>query len=244
MFLLLAISTVIGGWTLSAVVRGAEHSLLDLPNGGQILYGSFLSVVPLVAVCARLLRIGVRQAFDAAGVSAPLGLAIGRIGCFLGGCCHGTTTNVPWAVTYPKVVNTDGAIIGSPAYMLHLQEGLIAASASRSLPVHPVQIYESSVMIGLFAVLFYVWRRGRFSGRIAPLFILSYCVVRFALEFVRVQEMVLWGWALAQVLSAGIGAAATIWLILGRKANAGHKEGGSEEPASTAQRGVAAGSNL
>ena len=30
-----------------------------------------------------------------------LGMAIGRIGCFLNGCCYGGACELPWAVTFP-----------------------------------------------------------------------------------------------------------------------------------------------
>lgn len=236
LFLLLAVAVVIGGWGLYVMVRWIEvreGSLFDVVSGGQMLHGSLLLIVLLLGLFARLLRVGVQQAFDAVAVSAALGLAIGRVGCVLGGCCHGRTTDMPWAVTYPKVINVEGGIVGSPAYMLHLHRGLIPVAAGASLPVHPVQLYESILMIVLFAVLLALWRRGRLVGRLAPLFIVGYSLVRFNLEFIRVQGSVIWGLTLAQTLSVGIGATAAMWFILGRKANLrrGPEEG--ELPAST-----------
>jgi phosphatidylglycerol:prolipoprotein diacylglycerol transferase len=38
---------------------------------------------------------------DAVIFGVLLGHAIGRIGCFLQGCCYGITTNIPWANRHP-----------------------------------------------------------------------------------------------------------------------------------------------
>ena len=43
-----------------------------------------------------------------------LGLALGRIGCFMNGCCFGGPCELPWAVQFPA---------GSPPYVRQVQEG-------------------------------------------------------------------------------------------------------------------------
>jgi len=233
-FMAAAVSVVLGGQVLYGVVRWSSvraglSEFISLSSGGQILYGSVLLTVPTLWLVARLLRMQPGSVFDAAAVGAPLGLVFGRIGCLCGGCCHGAATDLSWAVTYPKVINLEGDMIGTPAFMLHLREGLIPATAGQSLPVHPVQVYEAVAMLVVFLAMLKFWRARRFEGRLAPIFILVYCVVRFALEFVRVQEPVLWGLTLAQLLSTGIGAVMAIWVVLGGNAAAG-----------TARSGVAA----
>ena len=44
-----------------------------------------------------------------------LGLAIGRIGCLMNGCCYGGPCDYPWAIEFPK---------NSPPYMAQLESGL------------------------------------------------------------------------------------------------------------------------
>jgi len=222
LFMVAAIAVVLGGQILYGVVRWSSvrtgiSEFLSLSSGGQILYGSVLLTVPALWLFARLLRMQPGSVFDAAAVGAPLGLVFGRIGCLCGGCCHGAITDLPWAVTYPKVINLEGDMIGAPAFMLHLREGLIPVTAGQSLPVHPVQVYEAIAMLVVFLAIFQLWKTRRFMGRLAPTFILAYCLVRFVLEFVRVQEHVLWGLTLAQLLSIGIGVMMVIWLVLSRK---------------------------
>lgn len=226
MFMLAGLSVVVGGQILYGIARWPDvkydlWGFLDFSVGGQILYGSLILTVPVLWLLSRLFRMTPNQVFDAAAVVTPLGLAIGRIGCLCKGCCHGTVTSLPWRVSYPKVINIEGEVIGTPAYMLHLRDGLIPFTAGRSLHVHPVQIYEALGMLVVFAVLLHLWRRGKLRGRLAPLFTLIYCLLRFNIEFIRVQEPILLGLTLAQVLSVALGSAAITWLILGTRSNQG-----------------------
>lgn len=119
------------------------------------------------------LRLSVSDAF---AFALPIGLIIGRIGCFLGGCCFGTTTSVPWAVTYPA---------NSHAYNIHLAKGLIDPSASTSLPVHPTQLYEIVFSLVIVLILLICRKRLKREGSIFCLFIVFYCGFRFFEEFVR-----------------------------------------------------------
>ena len=169
---------------------------------------------------------------DAVAVSTPLGLAIGRVGCLCEGCCHGTSASLPWGVVYPKIVSVDGDAVGTPAYLAHLRDGLIPFTADQSVAVHPVQLYEALGMCIVFLVLLHLWKGERLTGRLAPLFIVLYCGLRFALEFIRVQEPVLWGLTLAQLLSLAMTGGAVLWLALGKKARAMQARGTEELPVS------------
>jgi len=237
LFLLTAIMIVIGARILYGAVRWSEaasdlHEFFDLSAGGQILYGSVLLTLPTLWLFSGMFHMRRSTVFDAAAVGTPLGMAIGRIGCLCAGCCHGTVTDLPWGIAYPKIISTDGDIVGTPAYMAHLQKGLIPFTADHSLPVHPVPVYETLAMSIVFVVLIQLWKRGRLMGQLAPLFVLAYGTVRFALEFVRVQETVLYGLTLAQILSLGIGGAAILGLIVNQKALASlrQSDGGLSAP--------------
>lgn len=77
-------------------------SILNVTRGGLEFYGGFL--LTAVAVLAWLRwreKVSLRWYLDIIAPSAALGLAIGRIGCFLNGCCFGTTSELPWALRFP-----------------------------------------------------------------------------------------------------------------------------------------------
>jgi prolipoprotein diacylglyceryltransferase len=82
---------------------------------------------------------------DAVAPAIALGIAILRFGCFLNGCCFGSICQMPWCITYES---------GSSAYAFQAQAGLISHTNPVSLPVHPVQLYESGVcLIGFILLL-------------------------------------------------------------------------------------------
>ncbi|MEI7835657.1 MAG: prolipoprotein diacylglyceryl transferase family protein [Planctomycetota bacterium] len=223
LFFLGALATVVGGQILYGVVRWSlvEDDIggfLALVSGGQILYGSLLLVVPTIWLFTNLLRIRPSAAFDALAVGAALGLAIGRIGCLLGGCCHGRPCAAAWGVRYPKMIDVEGNTVGTEPFLQHLGAGLIPPSADFSLPVYPVPLYECIAALGVFAILLGLWRRQRLTGRLGAVLVVCYAPLRFGLEFLRVQEPVLIGLTLAQLLSIAIGTVA-VWLCLGTARN-------------------------
>lgn len=106
----------------------------------------------------------------AADVFAPgvaIGHALGRIGCFAAGCCWGKETNVPWAVTFTNPLANQ--LVGTPLGM-HL---------------HPTQLYEMVVEFFNFAILYWLVKHKKFEGQVVGLYLFSYGIARYFLEFLR-----------------------------------------------------------
>lgn len=87
------------------------RSMLNFTKGGLVIYGCFLggSAAGIVFFIRRKLPVLVLA--DVIAPSMTLGLALGRVGCFLNGCCFGGTCDLPWAVSFPP---------NSPVYQSHL----------------------------------------------------------------------------------------------------------------------------
>jgi len=171
------------GFAGSRVVYWAEHSSwFDLPRllafweGGLSLYGGFLGVTLGVFVTSSF---GKREWLATSESCAPAlagGLFIARVGCFLNGCDFGVPSTVQWAVQYP---------MASPAYQLHLKNGLLVAGASLSQPVHPTQLYEAAFGLLLLAVLWApVWSALSVGSKLFG-WVAAYSLFRFAVEGVR-----------------------------------------------------------
>ena len=94
---------------------------------------------------------------------------IGRIGCFLNGCCWGRLMKweLPWGVCYPK------AIYGP--YREQVLEGLIKAGTDRSLPIHPTQLYETLGNFIIFMILLVIYKRHKRTGIVVFLLHFSAC---------------------------------------------------------------------
>ncbi len=76
-------------------------ALLDVRKGGLEVYGGVLLVVVSVLIYLRLWKHSIRWYLDIIAPSAALGMGIGRIGCFLNGCCWGGMCELPWSVQFP-----------------------------------------------------------------------------------------------------------------------------------------------
>ncbi len=137
--------------------------------------GGVLGAIIGVFFARRLLGLRYSVA-DAFAFALPVGLAIGRIGCLLGGCCFGKPTTLPWAIAYSK---------NSCAYDVHLSRGLIGHEASTSLPVHPTQLYEIIFTLVVVAILWNCRKLMKRPGSLLYFYAAMYGGFRFFEEFVR-----------------------------------------------------------
>ncbi|HEX4142851.1 MAG TPA: prolipoprotein diacylglyceryl transferase family protein [Pirellulales bacterium] len=89
-------------------------TMANVSQGGLVVYGSLLAGgAALVAFIWRY-RVPGLALSDLVAPSVVLGVAIGRIGCFLNGCCYGGTSDMPWSVSFPW---------GSPAQVAQVERG-------------------------------------------------------------------------------------------------------------------------
>jgi len=149
-------------------------------NGGLAYYGGLIVASVTGIVFLRREGFPVGQGVDFVGAVMPIGLFFGRVGCFLGGCCFGQPSHVPFAISFPA---------GSPASYEQAEAGLLASKNLPSLPVHPTQLYEAlgCLLIALWLV-WYAAPRKRFDGQLMLLFLSAYALLRFAIEFVRADD--------------------------------------------------------
>lgn len=129
---------------------------------GYVFYGGVVGAVVMgVLFC---LRRGIPDLGSVGDYAVPgilWGTFVGRVGCFLAGCCHGAPTSVPWAVTFPS---------GHP---------------SGGMPVHPVQLYDACFGLVGFFVCIAGYRRRRFGGESLCAWAVAYALFRFATEMFR-----------------------------------------------------------
>jgi phosphatidylglycerol---prolipoprotein diacylglyceryl transferase len=145
-----------------------------LPAGpGVVFYGGAIAGAFGFAAMARVHRLPLPAAFDALLPALPIGHLLGRIGCYLGGCCYGAAWSGPWAVTYSHP---------------------LAPAAHPSVSRHPWPLYEAAVLL-VFAVVFALRPRDLRPGIASAMYVLLYAVSRVLLEPLRGDVLRGIGWA-------------------------------------------------
>lgn len=189
----------------------AEHPLwaFQLWRGGMIFYGGAVlgSLVVLWYALRRKLRVPVIA--DVGGMTLALGSAIGRLGCFLNGCCYGAPSDSIIACSFPGTGNR----------------------------VLPTQLFDSASNLFIFGLLLFVATRPRIrEGFTWWLYVTLYGISRFTIEIFRVNPRGLFGLSQAQQLSVvamliGLGAIAWLWRHGGLwEASPARADGGGDEP--------------
>jgi phosphatidylglycerol---prolipoprotein diacylglyceryl transferase len=88
--------------------------VLDFPEGGLVIYGALLGGAIALVAFVRKHNLPLLALADLIAPSMLVGLALGRVGCFLNGCCYGGPTTLPWAVEFPPT---------SPPYLDQVENG-------------------------------------------------------------------------------------------------------------------------
>jgi phosphatidylglycerol:prolipoprotein diacylglycerol transferase len=162
--------------------------IFRLQMSGLVFYGAVIVGGIVIILTARLMKMKVLEVADAGGLTLLLGLAIGRVGCFLNGCCGGKTSGLPWAVTFPGTVES----------------------------VHPTQIYELILNLIAFGVLLYLSNRLKRHGELFFLALAFYGAIRFCMEFLRVHTDPMAA-PTFQIMSVAILLISIFFLIWGKK---------------------------
>jgi len=166
-------------WFPKIFIRDPIGSMFS--SGGLVWYGGVIAVLLATYIFTSIKRIRLLHFMDVVAPGASVGLAIGRIGCLLAGCCFGSVCHLPWAIQYPAAHETHG------------------------LPVHPAPLYETVLMLLVAGFLYYLERKAsvakaqtsRYRNDVTMLegttsawfFILS-GIVRFIVEGVRGDRLI------------------------------------------------------
>jgi len=169
----LLVLAIAGGRALFVLTHWSEYAadplaILRLWEGGLILYGGYLAAITGGILFLRRRGLPVWRVGDAAAPSMALGVAIGRLGCFMNGCCFGLPTTLPWGIRFPA-----------------------ESAASYTFPgaaLHPSQLYLSGASFLLFVTLLAFDRARRFDGWLFWTYIALDAILRFLIDFTRYYD--------------------------------------------------------
>lgn len=171
----LSLGAMLWGWigarglfVLTQITDGAPWiELVRFWEGGIVFFGGFLGAIAYLAWAMPKHGIARSEGFDAGAPAIAFAHAVGRIGCFANGCCHGSPCSGPLCVIYRNPLS-----IARPL----------------ETPLHPVQLYEAAGLVLLGFVLLRQNRRfaaGLTRHRAAHVYLALYGLLRFGLETLR-----------------------------------------------------------
>ena len=139
---------------------GTKHHWVWKMTFFGAFFGGLLGFLLSYFLMRKTARFSMAQVLRVVPVCIPLGHAIGRIGCFLAGCCHGVETTSWIGVDFPN----DG--LGK---------------------VIPTQLIESIFLFILFTALLLVLLLTKFKYTFL-IYLGTYSIFRFVIEFFRGDE--------------------------------------------------------
>lgn len=180
--ILLLISGVIGARLLHVVINLKYYlsdpiEIIMIHHGGSAWQGGLVLGGFAGIMFFRKNKFAIMDTCDIVIPYVALSQSIGRIGCFLNGCCYGKPTNSFLGVVFP----------------------------GKDLPVHPVQIYNSLNLVIIFLVLRGMQSKKIFQGQIFLMYFLLSSFTRFFIDFLRGDlGTVLWNLTISQFISISI----------------------------------------
>jgi len=181
-------------------------------RGGLVWYGGFIGGVSAYWFQVRRRKLPTFTMFDATAPALAIAYATGRLGCFLVGDDYGLPTDAWYGIAFPQ---------GSPPSTAGYLRSVGAAvpdsiPAGQVLSVHPTQLYEITLALVMFAILWRIGRRAHRQGQLFGLFMVMYSVERFLIEFVRAKgDRFVFGLSTSQFASI-IVLGAGLFLLFGR----------------------------
>ncbi|MFH0919033.1 MAG: prolipoprotein diacylglyceryl transferase [Fibrobacterota bacterium] len=136
--------------------------------GGLVFLGGLVLSFITTLLYTRYRKQPLLEVLDVSMPPLAFGMAVGRIGCFLNGCCYGLPAALPWAFSFP-------ADCPAGAYQAAMQVHAL----------HPAQLYMvlGDLLMGLLLIL--LERYKRFTGFTTLLFFMFYAVDRSVVDLFR-----------------------------------------------------------
>jgi phosphatidylglycerol:prolipoprotein diacylglycerol transferase len=140
--------------------------IVKLWQGGLVFSGGLVATGAAMVWYLRRHHLSFWSTGDLWAPSLALGQAIGRIGCFMAGCCYGQPTGTRWGVvfTHPKSL------------------------APLNLPLYPTQIFEAFSGLAIFLILIYLHGKRKFEGQVFVWYLILHSTARLLVERFRGDE--------------------------------------------------------
>ena len=152
--------------------------IFDIKNGGLAIYGGIIGGAIVILIFGKIKKIKVLDITDYIVPVVAMCQSIGRWGNYINVEAYGYETNLP-------------------IKMEILESGAIKY-------VHPTFLYESVGTLIIFIALSILSKKRKFSGEITFLYIICYSAIRFIIEGLRTDSLMLYNFRISQILSLAL----------------------------------------
>ena len=165
--------------------------IFDFRNGGLAIYGGLIFGAIAILVYCKIRKINVLNLFDYVVPYVAIAQCIGRLGNFFNVEAYGAeTTSI-------------------------LRMGM--RTVEGYMEVHPVFFYELVATLIIFIILKLLQNHRKFEGQIFALYCLLYSGIRFFLEGIRADSLMLFNFRASQVLSLVIFVCSIVYIVIKTK---------------------------
>jgi phosphatidylglycerol---prolipoprotein diacylglyceryl transferase len=169
--------------------------IIKIWHGGIAIQGALLGGLVSVFFYCRSKKLPLLKTMDTLVIGIPLAQAIGRWGNFFNQELYGLPTKLPWGI----FIDPENRVTGFESFS-HF---------------HPTFFYESALNVILFLFLWWYATKKRVPGRAVALYLVGYGLIRFIVDIVRIDPMLMLGsvrasQALCLLFVAG---GATLWYL-------------------------------
>lgn len=160
-FMISIIPDFIANW--SVVTSNIPYAIY-YAFSGYVFYGGLIGVLIMLLLFCKQMGYDFLKFTNVVAPVIPFIHGIGRIGCFFGGCCYGIEYHGPLSITFPhnEFVSDLGGV-----------------------PRFPVQLLECAINMVIFIILYNYSKKPRKPGSLLGIYLITYSIVRFSLEFLR-----------------------------------------------------------
>ena len=175
-------------------------SMIKVWEGGLAIHGGIIACTIFIIFYTKKYKVDTLRILDILAVSLIIGQAIGRWGNFLNGEAYGPATTLSFLKG------------------LHLPQFIIDGMFINGTYYQPTFLYESiGCLIGFIVLLIFRRRKHTKVGHVTALYLIWYGVLRFFIESLRQDSLMLGDFKMAQIVSIVLVISGVIMFIRLRK---------------------------
>lgn len=134
-------------------------------NAGLSAYGAIFGASFFIILFCFQFHKSIKETFLLLAPSFPLMYSIGKIGCFIAGCCYGINYNGLFKIIYKH-----------------------SKSAPNNVYLFPVQLIESIIFFIIFIYLIYQHKKNKYNLKVLCMTAIICSLTKFILDFFRMSH--------------------------------------------------------